>query len=45
MRQVPLQQEQARIAEIVLGNGSHGLCKPQASSLHELDPIRPSARS
>ncbi|KAK9840929.1 hypothetical protein WJX81_000905 [Elliptochloris bilobata] len=26
---VPLQQEQARIAEIMLSNGSHGLCKPQ----------------
>ena len=31
--QVPLQQQQARIAEIVLSNGSHGLCQPQASML------------
>lgn len=28
--QVPLQQQQARIAEIILGNGTHGFCLPQA---------------
>jgi len=33
LHQVPLQQQQARIAEIVLSNGSHGLVKPQARVL------------